>query len=165
MHGSSMGAAFQGAGWMGSVPEAAESRRVHERVRQYWQSLKDNRLFPAESEVEPAVIADVWDYCFVVNLTNGPVKNGFHYDYMGPALVGAYGVDMAGIELCDPTTKPHIASMLRHFEEVRESGEPATDESEFINASGTCIKYRCCLLPLGRNRVEYILGCMRWKEI
>lgn len=143
--------------------QGGSSQRMHERVRQYWESLKDNRRFPFESEINPAAIADVWDHCFLVDMRGGPVHRGFTYPYMGSALVEAYGTDMTSIEHCDATTVPHVAMMLRQFDEVVESGEPATHEAEFENVNRVCIKYRCCLLPLGGDHVEYILGCMRWK--
>lgn len=144
--------------------ETRDSRRMHERVRGYWQSVKEQRRFPQESEIEPAVIADAWDYCFLVDMSKGAVKDGFRYDYMGKELINAYGMDMTSLNQCDASTAPHIASILRHFDQVAESGEPAMDEAEFENIRHVRIKYRCCLLPLGRDRVEYILGCMRWKE-
>lgn len=148
-----------------SLPETPDSRRTHERVRSYWQSVKDNRRFPAEREIDPQAIPDAWDYCFLVEIKKGTVAQGFRYEYMGEALIAAYGANMTSVERCDAGTTPHIASMLRHFDEVAESGEPAMDESEFVNAQGALIKYRCCLLPLGGEKVEYILGCMRWKAV
>lgn len=146
-----------------SLLERQESKRTHERVRRHWLSLKENRRFPREDEIDPSAIDDVWDYCFLVDMRKGGVTRGFRYDYMGPALLDAYGVNLASIESCDAATLPHCAMMLRQYDEVVESGEPATHEAEFENVHRLRIKYRCCLLPLGKDRVEYILGCMRWK--
>lgn len=140
-----------------------ESKRMHQRVRAYWDSLKDNRRFPRESEINPAAIADVWDDCFLVDMRKGSSMKGFHYEYMGVHLLKAYGVDLSSIERCDASLMPHCAVMLRQFDEVAESGEPAMHEAEFENVERLRIKYRCCLLPLGGDHVDYILGCMRWK--
>lgn len=142
-----------------------ETKRLHERVRQYWQSVKENRPFPREDEIDPMAIADVWEYCFLVNMRKGRVARGFNYEFMGSELMHAYGQNMVSLEHCGPDTAPHIASMLQHLDEVIESGEPAIDESEFDNVNGMRILYRCCLLPLGREKPEYILGCMRWKVV
>ena len=38
------------------MQELIDSRRMHERVRQYWLSIKDNRPFPSEKEVDPLAI-------------------------------------------------------------------------------------------------------------
>ena len=146
----------------GHVKEQVESRRMHERIRQYWESLKEGRRFPNESEINPAAISDVWDYCFLVNMSKGKVSRGFSYEYMGPALAEAYGVNLTGVEQCDTKDVPHVALMLRQFDEVLESGEPALHDAEFENAKRMHIKYRCCLLPMGGGKVQYILGCMRW---
>jgi len=140
-----------------------ETRRVHERVRQYWQSLKDNRPYPEEGEVDPLVIADTWDWCFLADMRSGAVERGFRYDYMGPELIDAFGVNLMGFDRCDSDTAPRISSLLRRFNEVVESGEPVMDESEFENLQRQRVKYRCCLLPLGRGRGQHVLGCMRWK--
>lgn len=141
-----------------------DSRRLHERVRQYWDSMREGRRYPAEQEIDPMAIPEAWDWCFLVNMRKGSVANGFTYEYLGPELMGAYGTNMVSFGQCDASTAPHIASMLRHFDEVTESGEAAIDESMFENIHMERIKYRCCLLPLGRQQVEYILGCMRWKS-
>ncbi|MBV8939217.1 MAG: PAS domain-containing protein [Alphaproteobacteria bacterium] len=147
-----------------ALKQEPETRRMHEAVRQYWMSVKENRLFPAVEEIEPGCIAGAWNHCFIVDMRKGHVSDGFRYTYMGHDLMGAYGMDMSSLGRCDNATAPHVGSMLRHFDEVAESGEPAMDESEFINTHGDRIKYRCCLLPLGRgDKVQYILGCMRWK--
>lgn len=143
--------------------EDLSSRRLHERVRAHWDSLRENRAYPSEREIDPAMLTDAWPWCFLVDMRKGNASHGFTYEYMGDALVGAYGMNMVSLGNCNAANTPHIASMLRHFEEVRESGEPAMDASVFQNANGDRIHYRCCLLPLGIGKVEYILGCMRWK--
>jgi hypothetical protein len=143
--------------------ELAETRRLHELVRQHWASVKENRQFPRKEEIEPEAIAAAWEHCFIVEMKKGAVERGFHYDYMGDALVKAYGQNMTSIERCDTKTVPHIALMLRQLNEVAESGEPAVHETEFENVQKKRIKYRCCLLPLGADKVEYVLGCMRWR--
>jgi hypothetical protein len=145
------------------MPEHSETRRIHDRLRQYWQSLKEQRPYPREDEIDPALVAEVWDYCFLADMRRGSVRHGFRYEYMGSALIDAYGCSMTAIDLCDAGTEPHIHSLMSRFDEVAESGEPATDEGEFTNTRGEQIRYRCCLLPLGAGKVESILGCMRWK--
>ncbi len=136
---------------------------MHERVRTHWASVKENRLYPREDEIDPSAISDAWDYCFLVDFRQGKSERGFHYDYMGSALLEAYGTNMTSIERCDTKTVPHVALMLRQMDEVAESGEPASHEAEFENVKRERIKYRCCLLPLGIDKVDYILGCMRWR--
>ncbi len=140
-----------------------EAKRAHETALNYWKALKKDRPFPREDEVDSQALASVWDSCFLVTLlerNNG--AKGFHYEYVGKELLEAYGQDMTGLT-ADHDDAPQIASMLHAMERAGQ-GEPVLDESVFINRRHLEIRYRCCLLPLGSNgRVEYILGCMRWK--
>jgi len=144
------------------MPDSPVTRRVHEQVLRYWQDLKGGRRFPAKQEIEPQAITEAWDWCFITHMRRGGVARGFDYDYIGHSLVAAYGANLTG-QQCDFESAPHIASMLARLDEVTESGEPAIDQSTFENLQQMQIKYRCCLLPLGNERVEHILGCMRWK--
>lgn len=138
------------------------SKRMHERVRQYWQSVKEQRPYPTESEIDPQFIADAWNYCFLVDMRRHHTHKLYKYQYIGRELVEAYGANMTGMEF-QQEDAPHISAMISNFHEVEESGEPGMYEVEFVNARGVSIRTRCCLLPLGRDRVELILGCMRWK--
>lgn len=140
------------------------TKRLHERMRNHWASVKEMRPFPREDELDPAAIPDIWPHCFLIDIRSGRVKNGFRYEYMGEPLMLAYGANMMAFERCDATTEPHIHSLLTTLDQVVESGEEAVDENEFTNVQGLLVKYRSCLLPLGRDKVEYVLGCMRWKE-
>src|SRR4051812_36345195 len=92
-----------------AVSEKETNRRMHDHVREYWMSLKDNRPYPDESEVEPEVIAEAWDWCFLVDMRSGAVERGFHYDYMGPELMDAFGINMTGLGSFDSLKMPHLS--------------------------------------------------------
>ena len=67
------------------------SKRMHERVRQYWQSVKENRAYPTEDEIEPQSLKDEWDYCFLVDMRRRHTDKSYKYQYMGKELIAAYG--------------------------------------------------------------------------
>lgn len=143
------------------TPFAFDSRRAHERLMQYWLSLKGTRNYPREDEVDPEALEPIWDSCFLVTLIDGR-RFGFRYEYMGSELLEAYGRDMTGLAAEDPEA-PQIASLIHALERAA-AGETVTDGSVFTNSKNVEIRYRCCLVPLGAMTVEYILGCMRWKH-
>ncbi len=142
-----------------------DSKRGHERLVAYWQKLKGSKRFPTEEQIEPSALSDLWDGMFLLN-TNKETGDYFRYEYMGSAMIDAYGVDLTG-KTHDEYTEPNVRSIMRASAEIAKSGEVAIDESEFINKRGERVKYRCSLVPLGSesdpDRVRFILGFMRWK--
>jgi hypothetical protein len=144
-----------------------DSKRGHERLVAYWQSLKADKRLPTETQVEPSAISDLWDSMFLLN-TNKETSDYFRYEYMGGAMIEAYGVDLTG-KVHDEYTEPNVKSIMRSAAEIAKTGQMAIDESEFVNKQGDTVKYRCSLVPLAADndvdRVHFILGFMRWKIV
>ena len=138
--------------------------RIHEQLAQYWQSLAKDGQLPREAAIDPKALADVWDHCFLVSAR---ADGSFAYNYLGPALIDAYGDDMTGREIADTLLGQHPRSLFHHFQQVARDGAPATDESEFVNSRGVTVKYRSSILPLAGtegNEVRFLLGGMKWKS-
>ena len=150
-----------------SAPEqidlnSPDSKRGHEQLLSYWSDLRGERKFPKENEINTDALSALWSDCFLLNCSE---SNGqYKYDFMGPALIEAYGMDMTGLTH-DHDEEFNIQSVLDSFQKVISSGEQMIDESEFTNKQGMKVKYRCCLVPFGEapEKVNYILGLMRWK--
>jgi hypothetical protein len=141
------------------------SRRVHERLLGYWRHLKGERPYPREDEVDPETLSDIWDSCFLVEVMEPTHAGGYRYAYMGPSLIQAYGDDWTNKDIAQRLLEPHTQELMHKFEKVVQSRSPVHDESEFDNAGRVHIKYRSCMLPLGKSpgKVDYILGVMRWR--
>lgn len=140
-----------------------EHRRAHERLIAYWKQLAGDRKFPEETDIDTEAIADLWNSCFLLNASKES-DHGYKYEFMGPSLIEAYGVDLTG-QAHDHQTEPNITSILKAFDQVVADGAQVVDESEFTNTQKQIVKYRCCLVPFGSapDKVKYILGLMRWK--
>lgn len=149
---------------MGESQHFADAKRAHEFALQYWELLRKERPLPSESDIDQQSLAPIWDSCFLITLKEANNESkGFHYEYVGKELLEAYGRDMTGLA-ADHADVPQITSMLSAMENAMQ-GKPVVDESVFTNSKGVEIRYRCSLLPLGTGeKVEYILGCMRWKN-
>ena len=139
-----------------------ESKRGHERLIAYWEQLKGDRTFPEEKDINVETISDLWGSCFLLN-TQGEGDGKFHYEFMGPSLIEAYGSDLTGMKH-DENTEPNITSILESFGKVVDEKVHIVDESEFTNTTGQQVKYRACLIPFGAapDTVKYIIGLMRW---
>lgn len=144
----------------------SQHNRLNEKLREYWESVRQGRIFPQESDIDIAAVADIWDSCFLVK----PVvqKDGqrvFRYDYLGKDLIDAFGGDVSNQEISDKLINPGSPQLLAGFVSVLDNRKPAEEQSEFTNTSGMIIKYRSCMFPLGTpdEGVNYILGGMKWK--
>jgi hypothetical protein len=147
------------------MARSTHPQRINEKLLQYWQSLSHENGLPAESEIDPDAIPEIWPYCFLVQADKKDTR-GYTYSMMGEELVHACGDDWTGKEVCEALLFPHPPSLLLTFDRVVALREPHLDEGEFHNAHGVLVKYRSCVAPLSRaggNDVAYILGAMRWK--
>jgi len=144
-------------------------QRINEKLLSYWEEKKGSRLFPLESEINPDELEQVWDSCFLVSVDAAHVAmNGspYHYIYLGQSLVDAYGDDLGNRQVCEQLIYPGNMSLIHHFDEIVTTKQPANDESEFKNINNMLIKYRSCMMPLGKDNsdeVAYIIGGMKWK--
>lgn len=139
--------------------------RLHEEVLNYWESLRGNRPFPTESDIDPDEVADIWPSCFLISLDDVTRRLGYRYSYLGEALIEAYGDDIKNPEIVMRLISTNSLPLAKRFDEVVKSKAPLFDEAEFVNLKQMRIKYRTCLLPLGNSdgQVTHILGSMRWK--
>lgn len=138
--------------------------RSHERLQQYWEELRGNRPFPAESELDPDDILDIWDSCFLISIDDVTRRLGYRYSYLGSALIEAYGDDIKNPDVALRLISTASLPIVKRFDEVVARQHPVIDESEFINLKHLKVRYRTCLVPLGQSgHVTHILGCMRWK--
>lgn len=142
------------------------TKRINEKLREYWGELSRGRAMPHEDEFNPDVISDIWADCFLVSLWQKKQEQGYRYNYLGKSLIDAFGSDMTDKEVSARLIDPSAPPLVRRFDEVAASGKPLEAEDEFTNKDGVTIKYRTCLLPLGKEGVQgvaYILGGMKWK--
>lgn len=147
------------------MQEAAYTRR-HERLTRYWQNLKGAERFPAESKIDPAAIADMWDYCFLITVKHDGRSEGYRYSYLGAALLEAYGYDQSETGVFETLVDPHSRTFIPKLDEVCRTGEAISADGRFTNADNIEIRYRCCLLPLFGEKpdeIAFILGTMDWK--
>lgn len=136
--------------------------RVDDILKNYWEKLTAGQPgLPAESSIDPAELADIWDNCFLVQIT--PTGH-FQYDYLGAALVEAYGEDYTTGDEADRLVSASSNRAIHVFGDVVKLRKPLADEGEFVNSRHFLIKYRQYLLPVGNKKgVTHILGGMRWK--
>jgi hypothetical protein len=148
----------------GNEPQGRD-RRINARLLSHWEEIKGNLPFPEESKINPEALHDIWESCFLIDARHYEEGNGFRYAYLGQSLIEAYGEDYSGGLISGELVHPESGLLLAKFREVITRKEPVIYESEFVNRKQLLIKYRACMLPLGREGkyVDYIIGSMKWK--
>jgi hypothetical protein len=137
-------------------------RRINVRLVAYWERIRAGRAMPGENDVDPEDLADLWDYCFLVQVRDLK-KADYNYTYLGSAIVEAYRSGLSA-ETPDSVVSLNANRLASNYTRVIEERRPVIDEGEFLNARNDTVKYRQCLLPLGHGEVvESILGGMRFK--
>ena len=140
------------------------SRRITEQLHSYWKKIKGKRHFPAESEVNPDALKDIWDNCFLIDVSAFGGTEGFRYAYLGSNLIEAYGDQLTEEEAIHLISTDN-EEVVGKIKQVLRSKAPLSIDSQFTNSSNIEIRFREILLPLGTDdsKVEYIIGAMRWK--
>ena len=142
------------------------NRRITEILLRYWLELRDQRDMPQEKDINPASLPDVWDSCFLVQMTNLSAYGGYRYTYMGKELLGAFGEDVSREDAQMLVSLPSMR-VTSKFDQAVGLRKPLIDEGEFVNAKKISIKYRQILLPIADNKnpkeLAYLFGGMRWK--
>ncbi len=142
-------------------PSEDEERRVNLLLLEYWETIRGDRPFPHENDIDPEAIASMWDNCFLIQVRDIENVEDYNYTYLGNNIRKAYNED--GISEDNGCVVSPNANRLSHsFKTVLEMKRPLITEGEFENAQGVMVSYRQALLPLGTEGVvESILGAMR----
>jgi len=139
--------------------------RIHERLQDYWESLRQGRIYPCETDVNPEKIADIWENCLLVSIHEEDLKYGYQYTYLGAHLIEAFADDLTCRDISSRLIETTSQPLVQGFEQVIRTGKPVQENAEFVNSLGMVIKYRSILLPLGQDpqKVDYIIGAMKWR--
>lgn len=141
---------------------AAVERRITLRLIAYWEKLRKDGVMPREEDIDPDDLQELWDYCFLIH-TKDLAKKDYNYTYLGIELQKAYQGDLKEADGFD-ITPLNAKKLSGNYDIVINTQKPLISEGEFINLNNNLVKYRECLLPLGRSdKVEAIFGGMRFK--
>jgi hypothetical protein len=139
-----------------------DERRITVRLMAYWEKLRMRRAMPTEQDIDPDAIADLWDYCFLVHVSDLG-KEGYHYTYLGSEIKKAYQGGLSEVDT-NGLVSPNADRLADCYMEIIHGQKPVVDEGQFCNSRGEMVKYRQCLLPLGDDGdVKAIFGGMRYK--
>lgn len=142
-------------------------QRITQRILDYWTSLKGDRPYPSERDIDPEAIPDLWDHMFLMHTRSANSRSGFRYAYMGGALIRAYGENLAGLDVYDALLNTSRDTIIEDVVKTIHTRAPLVQEAEFDNVHHVRIKYRRILCPLGPTpeTIDYLIGGMRWQAV
>src|SRR5690606_8294951 len=103
--------------------------RSHEIFQDYWNRLRGGRLFPRESEIDPAAIADIWESCFLISNDEVARRMGSRYSFLGKNLLDAFGDDITNQDTALRLLSTARVPNSRKFDEVLSEKHPVMDEA------------------------------------
>lgn len=137
--------------------------RMGERLVTHWAELCDGRPYPAEDDLDPEDLGELWDDCFLVQLRDIYNVIDYNYTYLGKNILNAYQSTLLPEALPDLVNlhANHIAHLLN---EAIETLHPIRVAHELHISPNTEIRFRQVLVPLGSNKGEVvaILGHMSY---
>src|SRR5579875_2354651 len=136
------------------VPEAypgQHEQRLSLRLLSYWQHLRGDATFASRARIETEVIAEMWPWCFILEVPAIAERSLVTTDIRDPAA------------LRENTLLAQATSFLA---QVLMRRVPVTMGGSFRNPAGREILYRSVLLPLSDDQrtISAVLGAANCKE-
>jgi hypothetical protein len=141
-----------------------DERRYPVQLFNYWNRLRGNRAFPSEDAIDPEYIPNLWKHCFLIQVNDLKNRRRADFTYLGPEILQVYQELLSEKDAGD-FISPNTSHLSQNFWRVIEQKKPIMQSGEFPSSRGNTIKFRQCLLPLGKSddTVEAIFGCARLK--
>lgn len=136
-------------------------RRLVLRLLDYWRRVCQDRNWPAPDDFYPAAIPDLWDYCFLIDLTGEPT-----FTYVGEYHHGMYGIDFEGAVLSKADQNTLLSRSASYVADVVKRTVPVTYGGQFIDRRGYNVLYRSIMLPLSTDNrtIDVVLGGANCRE-
>jgi hypothetical protein len=139
-------------------------RRLTGRLLHYWRQKSIGKPFPSEHDLDPDALGQDWDHCFLVQVRDIEHVQDYNYTYLGRNIMEAYR-DRLHDEHNAFMIGPNASMVSKSFGRVMITRAPVLEEGELVTISGRIVKYRQCMLPVGRQDgvLEAIFGGLSFK--
>ena len=148
-------------------PEAPQGmeRRMVLRLLSQWREWCGDGQYPSFSSVNPAQIAEIWDYCFVldfVEFEDNPVVRT-----VGDRLQAYLPSPVRNCQLSDVPANSLIEQAASYYQEILDRGVPISRGGEFVKYDGMKVLYRSIIMPMSDDgiTVSGLLGAANCREV
>lgn len=145
-----------------------QQNRLTQRLADYWEMLRRERVMPEFVQLNISTISDLWPNCVLFSIL--PTADGraptLSLNKVGDNIRPIYGNEMLGLTF--NTAQRHFqgTKIIQRTGEVIRDKRPVFDEGQFVSEKGTVIKFRSCLMPFGNaeGNVTHVLVGLSWRE-
>jgi len=151
-----------------SAPPAAPQgmeRRMVLRLLSQWRDWCGDDKYPSFASVDPIQIAEIWDYCFVLDIVgheDNPIVRT-----VGAELHNYLPESVRNIPLSDVPASSLIEHAASYYQEILARGVPILHGGEFIKHDGMKVLYRSIIMPMSDDGVivSGLLGAANCREV
>lgn len=143
----------------------ANERRMHERVRNRWNSLRCGRRFPSIVDLDPSSLGDFGPNGLLLDVAGAPGSPALRF--VGQRLREACGLTAPDASFDDLPPDSLVSRLAAPYADVLANGAPVDFEGECGLRRGRGLLYRGILMPLSSDgrRIDFMFGVLSWKEV
>lgn len=135
-----------------------KERRLVLRLLDYWRGITGDRSYPSLSDIRSDDIADMWPYCFVLDVSEdeqNPILR-----YVGKELIACYGAPCENLHVSELRKSSLLERASCYVKEVLRKGVPISYGDSFKSVEGESVLCRSILLPLSDDgeAISLVLG-------
>lgn len=147
-----------------ALPKGLE-RRLVLRLLSYWRDLCGNRHYPSFADVDPAAVADMWSWAFVIEVVgheSDPVLR-----HVGGSLAGLAHQPLVGLRLSAIPSDTLVSHAVSYVRAVIAKGVPISRGGEYMRDGDVRVLYRSILLPMSDDgtTISGVLGAANCREV
>lgn len=145
------------------APKGME-RRLVLRLLSHWRDLTGEREYPSFSELDPAAIPNIWNYCFVLDIEGHREDPLFRV--VGPGFAAYSPVDLRNLPISQAPGACLVEKAVAFAHEVITKQVPISRGGEFLKPDGVKVFYRGIILPMSDDGVTVsgLLGAANCRE-
>jgi hypothetical protein len=145
------------------VHHPSDERRLVSRVLRHWREMAAGRRFPSTVEVDPWLVGNDWESCFVIRLGQ---EREATFLMVGATLLPDAGaaLEYRPIIMCPPNAV--LATTLKHLARCITDEAPLSIEGTTSHC-GASVLFRAVLLPLAADgiHIDGMFGAVNYRAM
>lgn len=135
------------------------------RLLSHWRQWCGDSQFPSFTDVNPVEMAEIWDYCFVLDFVgheDDPIVRT-----VGDKLQQYMPEPVRNCLLSDLPPRTLIENAAGYYQEILSRGVPISRGGEFVKFDGMKVLYRSIIMPMSDDGtvVSGLLGAANCREV
>lgn len=143
---------------------ASNEQRKTFQLLSYWSDIQEEDKFPDLSEVSLSQMGELWDHCFILDVTS---PDNPEFQHFGSDLIEIFGKDYTLHHLSDASVHPILADINSFIKEIWLMEAPVSHCGE-LHAEEQKLLYRSLLAPLTEHddgKIHYIIGTSNFRVV